>query len=110
MRLHRALDQGRAGGQVLLDDQEIALPFGLSWQECSARQSSATRALPPSATWLAMFSKVVGIDRDAEAGRQGLAVELGGCGPVDAAINPGRAVARSWSGPKSRVNPVMVTA
>ena len=26
--LHRALDQGRAGGQVLLDDQEIALPFG----------------------------------------------------------------------------------
>ncbi len=35
-RADRALDQGRAGGKMLLDDQEIALPFRSALREVSA--------------------------------------------------------------------------
>ena len=58
--LHRAFDQGRAGGQVLLDDQEVALPFGrVVGDVAPCRERDA--GLPPSATWLARFSKWVAL-------------------------------------------------
>src|SRR5271157_3705587 len=76
---------------MLLDDQEIALPFG-------RRGGYVPPDGEPNAGLAAQGDlggdvlESVRVDSHAEAGGQCLAVELGRGGPVNAALDPGRTV------------------
>ena len=84
--LHRALDQGRAGGQGLLDHEELAIPGGLGRR---SEMRGDDPDLGPAS--LGDLGDLVGedrrVDRDREAGRQGLAVELGVGGEIDTIVD-----------------------
>ena len=86
--LHRAVDERRARGEVLLDDEEVALPLRL------IRRLDAVgvdvHARPPAHGHLAhVVLEVGGVDRDTEARGQGLAVELGVGREVHPAVDQG---------------------
>jgi hypothetical protein len=79
LRLDRAVDQRRAGRQVLLQDQELALPGGLT-DRLVAPGLDGDAGPAAEGDLRDGVLEAPGVDRHAEAGRQDLAVELGSAG------------------------------
>ena len=82
--LHRAFDQSGSGGEMFLDDQEVSLPFGCAGGDIAMR-GDHDAGLTTQRDLAGDVLERLRVDGHAEAGRQHLAVELGGCRVIDAA-------------------------
>ena len=89
----RAFDQGGARGEVLFDDQEVALPFGGACRDIAVRRERDV-GLAAQADLAGDVLERLGIHGDAEARRQHLAVELRRRRVVDSPRDEGDAVGR----------------
>jgi hypothetical protein len=70
----------------------------------------STRARPPRATWLTLFSNVVGETATPNPVGRILPSSSGSAGKYSRRSISAERLVNDWSGPNSRVNPVSVTA